>query len=149
MAWKLMSPPIPTIGDPVRATWSILWISRCVFPLRSCVYHPSSFFSLYKSPDSNVRSPLREQAPSTSLTSRSFAVSLRMPPLKRRLTYLGSLNSSKPASCDACLCSLIDAVVPALRSSGFELESAGGFAGAQSILQACMITLASPLTAAG
>jgi hypothetical protein len=60
-----------------------------------------------------------------------------------------SLDSTKRKSCDACLCSLTETFVPELKAVGFDLEKAGGFSGAQRILQACMMVLAVPLASAG
>lgn len=62
---------------------------------------------------------------------------------------IGALDSAKRSSCDACLCSLTDTFVPALKAVGFDLEKAGGLVGAERILQSCMMVLAVPLATAG
>ncbi|CAD7704112.1 unnamed protein product, partial [Ostreobium quekettii] len=52
-------------------------------------------------------------------------------------------------SCDLCSCSLVDAFAPPLTDAGFDLEEAGGFAGAEMALRDCVGILAVPLAQAG
>eukprot|EP00803_Ostreobium_quekettii_P009145 evm.model.scf_1249.2 EVM.evm.TU.scf_1249.2 scf_1249:9134-13696(+) len=58
-------------------------------------------------------------------------------------------NPIEDGSCDLCSCALVDALVSPFNQSGFDLEAAGGFAGAETALRSCIGVLALPLAQAG